>query len=152
MTYNNWKRGPYSKSDPTQAIMSRYDLRRPGEPYGAAKAFGGLDSKCCKVSEFNSKLLFHAIASPAKDNTPPWVFGVQPYEDVLFDDLPQVWNFNWTTFDSISFAQASTSFAQASISFAQASISFGSFVFQIQFSGLKFFLLFLQFCFIRFNL
>lgn len=103
MTYNNWKRGPYSKSDPTQAIMSIYDLRRPGEPYGAAKAFGGLDSKCCKVSEFNSKLLFHSIASPAKDNTPPWVFGVQLYEDVLFDDLPQVWNFNWTTFQSLTY-------------------------------------------------
>ena len=103
MTYNNWKRDPYSKSDPAQAIMSRYDLRRPGEPYGAAKAFGGLDSKCCKVSEFNSKLLFHAIASPTKDNNPPWVFGVPPYEDVLFDDLPQVWNFNWTTFQSLTY-------------------------------------------------
>lgn len=101
MTYNNWKRDPYSKSDPAQAIMSRYDLRRPGEPYGAAKAFGGLDSKCCKVSEFNSKLLFHAIASPTKENNPPWEFGVPPYENVRYEGLPKKWDFDWITFQPV---------------------------------------------------
>lgn len=104
MTYNNWKRDPYSKSDPAQAIMSRYDLRRSGEPYGAGKAFGGLDSKCCRVTEFSTKMLFHAIASPAKtENNTPWEFGKPPYEDIRYEGLPALWDFNWTTFQSLTF-------------------------------------------------
>ena len=103
MTYNNYKRDPYSKSDPAQAIMSRYDLRRDGEPYGAAKAFGGLDSKCCKITEFSTKLHFHAIASPTKDNNEPWEFGKPPFEDVKYEGLPKRWDFNWTTFESLTY-------------------------------------------------
>ncbi|OHT16675.1 Laminin A family protein [Tritrichomonas foetus] len=103
MTYNNYQRDPYSKGDPAQAIMSRYDLRRPGEPYGPAKAFGGLDSKCCRITEFATKLHFHAIASPTKDNQEPWEFGKPPFENVRYEGLPKRWDFNWTTFESMTY-------------------------------------------------
>ena len=108
MQYNNWQRDPYSRGDSSQQIMSRYDLRRPGCEYGAAKAFGGLDTKAMRLTEVITTMNFHAIASPAHANgNKIWVFD----EDFpsRYDGLPREWNFSWTQFRSLTFNACNTS-------------------------------------------
>lgn len=100
MRYNNWKRDAYSNGDASQQIMSRYDQRRYGDPYGLPKMFGGLDSKCLKLSEAVTKMNFHAIASPSNENNPTWEFDEGEWKGVKYDGLPKTWNFNWTQFSS----------------------------------------------------
>lgn len=104
MTYNNYKRDIYSKSDPAQAIMSRYDLRRYGEPYGPAKTSGGIDVKVTKLSEVVTKMRIHAVGGPNHFyGLPPWKFGEGQFENVSYDGLPDEWEFDWITFDSETF-------------------------------------------------
>ena len=103
MRYNNWKRDIYSNGDASQQIMSRYDQRRKGDPYGAAKMFGGLDSKCMRLTEAVTSLEFHAIASPSFDNNPVWNFSGSAWPDVRHDGLPDVWNFSWIRFKSADY-------------------------------------------------
>lgn len=104
MRYNNWKRDPYSNGDSSQQIMSRYDLRRSGDPYGVRKAFGGLDSKAMKLTEAVTKMNFHAIASPSHDNgNPIWRFNTEEFKTIAFDGLREDWNFSWLEFRSLDF-------------------------------------------------
>ena len=99
MTYNDYKNDPYSY-DASQAIMSRYDLRRGDNPNLPKKAFGGLDSKCTRVSEFRTKMKVHAIAGPTRSHgIPAWDFSNQSF-GVLYDGLPAKWEFSWTQYNS----------------------------------------------------
>jgi len=101
MRYNNWKRDVYSNGDASQQIMSRYDQRRLGDPYGVAKMFGGLDSKCLKLTEAFTKMNFHAIASPAHENgNPVWEFNESKWVGVAYDGLPKRWDFDWIQFST----------------------------------------------------
>ena len=103
MRYNNWRRDIYSNGDASQQIMSRYDQRRKDDPYGAAKMFGGLDSKCMRLTEAVTSLQFHAIASPSHDDNPIWNFSGSAWPEVKHDGLPDVWNFSWINFKSADF-------------------------------------------------
>ena len=99
MTYNNYLRDPLSY-DASQAIMSRYDLRRGDDERLPKKAFGGLDSKCARLTEFKTKMAVHAIAGPQHfDGNPVWNFENQSF-GVLYDGLPAVWDFDWVSFNS----------------------------------------------------
>lgn len=99
MRYNNWRRDVYSNGDASQQIMSRYDLRRDGDPYGASKAFGGLDTKAARYTDYATKMMFDAIASPANEHgNPNWDFNGK--FKVTHDGLPDVWNFSWIKFRS----------------------------------------------------
>jgi len=43
----------------------------------------------------------HAIAGPKYDDiNPVWEFGKGRFASVLYDGLPQNWDFNWTTFSA----------------------------------------------------
>ena len=104
MQYNNWKRDPYSNGDSSQQIMSRYDLRRSGDPYGTRKAFGGLDSKAMRLTEVITGMNFHAIASPSHMNgNSIWKFGTSEFSDINFDGLPKEWNFTWLEFKPLNY-------------------------------------------------
>lgn len=101
MRYNNWERDVYSNGDPGQQIMARYDLRPGVKEHFPAKLFGGLDTKCLKLSEASkgSRMKFHARASPThdeKNGIPVFRFPA----DVPHDGLPDVWNFSWIVFSS----------------------------------------------------
>lgn len=101
MRYNNWKRDVYSNGDPGQQIMARYDLRPGIKPHFPAKLFGGLDSKCLKLSEASkgTRMKFHARASPTHDEKN----GIPVFQfpsDLPHDGLPDVWNFSWIVFNS----------------------------------------------------
>jgi hypothetical protein len=99
MTYNNYKKDPYSY-DASHAIMSRYDLRRGDDPRLPKKAFGGLDSKCTRLTEFRTKMKVHAIAGPTRSNgIPAWDFSNQSF-GVLYDGLPARWEFSWIQHNS----------------------------------------------------
>lgn len=101
MRYNNWKRDTYSNGDASQMIMSRYDQRRPGDIYGPAKAFGGLDTKAAKFTDYKTKMMFDAIASPSNEHNPNWKFDDKFPE--AHDGLPQEWNFSWVRFRSVGY-------------------------------------------------
>ena len=102
MRYNNWKRDPYSNGDASQMIMSRYDQRRDFDPYGAAKAFGGLDTKAMRYTDVVTTMKFDAIASPTTTNgNPIWEFDGK--FKMEYDGLPKTWNFSWMTFRSLEF-------------------------------------------------
>ena len=101
MTFNSWKRDLYSRKDPSQSILSRYDLRTGDDPRLPAKAFGGLDSKCTRYTEYQTRMHVHAIAGPKHDDiNPVWEFGKGRFASVLYDGLPQKWDFNRTTFSA----------------------------------------------------
>jgi hypothetical protein len=100
MRYNNWCRDVFSNGDPGQQIMARYDQRQHRTDRLPARAFGGLDSKCLRLTEARNKLRFVAFASPAWDignDIPVFTFsgaGINPGE------LPNVWNFSWLQFEA----------------------------------------------------
>jgi hypothetical protein len=99
MRYNNWKRDLYSNGDPGQMILARYDQRRPGTPRLPPRQFGGLDSKCLRLTEAVPKLHFHAQASPAwdeKNGIPVFEFP----DDLPHDGLPKRWDFGWVEFEA----------------------------------------------------
>ena len=101
MRYNNWKRDIYSNGDPGQMILSRYDLRPGFNPHFPTRYFGGLDSKCLRLSEakIGSRMQFHARASPTFDEAngiPMFKFP----ENYAHDGLPDEWNFDWIIFKS----------------------------------------------------
>ena len=99
MTSNNYLRDPLSY-DASQAVMSRYDLRRGDDERLPKKAFGGLDSKCARLTEFKTKMAVHAIAGPQHFNgNPVWNFENQSF-GVLYDGLPAVWDFDWVNYNS----------------------------------------------------
>lgn len=103
MRYNNWRRDVYSNGDASQEIMSRYDQRRDGDPYGAAKAFGGLDTKAARFTDFITTMKFDAIASPTITNgNPVWEFGQERFP-TAYDGLPKRWNFSWMSFRSLDY-------------------------------------------------
>eukprot|EP01029_Cantina_marsupialis_P023820 TRINITY_DN60013_c0_g1_i1.p1 TRINITY_DN60013_c0_g1~~TRINITY_DN60013_c0_g1_i1.p1 ORF type:complete len:1527 (-),score=489.88 TRINITY_DN60013_c0_g1_i1:695-5275(-) len=107
MRYNNWEHDELSHHDPGQSILSRYDMRPPStNPHLRPFAFGGLDSKCVKGSEFKKSQgqVFHIISSPEYEMQPVWKFGGDgQYKDVPHIDLPLVWEFPWTTFEAYEF-------------------------------------------------
>lgn len=107
MRYNNYARDPYSQGDPAQQILSRYDLRPGTTPYGARNNFGGLDTKCLRLTEALTKLQMHAIASPVHGNgIPVWNFEeyAEKYDPTLrHDGLPNEWNFTWQQFGSTNY-------------------------------------------------
>lgn len=102
MIYNNWKKDLYSNGDPGQQILSRYDQRMLGfhKEHWPRRAFGGLDSKCLKLTEATARLHFHARASPPYENNPVWEFGTEEWKDIHYYGLPKRWNFTWQTFSS----------------------------------------------------
>lgn len=128
MRYNDWENDPLSNDDPAESILSRYDLRpasclhsgttisvliqimRTGTMTMCPAAFAGLDSKTTNYA-LATKMKFDAISSPQVctkvpsffplaqyETQPVWVFGVSPWEDVMWDGLPQVWDFPWVQF------------------------------------------------------
>lgn len=107
MRYNNFHRDPYANGDPAQQILSRYDLRPGVTPYGAQNNFGGLDSKCLRLTEARTKLQMHALASPVSGNgIPPWNFTEYKIKfnlNLNFNGLPEYWDFNWTKFGSADY-------------------------------------------------
>lgn len=101
MRYNNWKRDLYSNGDPGQMILSRYDQRPGYNPHFPRREFGGLDSKCLKLSEakLGSRMQFHARASPTFDEEN----GIPKYrfpDNYPHDGLPDEWDFDWIIFKS----------------------------------------------------
>ena len=105
MRYNNWKNDEFGHKDAGQQILARYDLRTPDCKYGKAAAFGGLDTKAAKATEILSSLKFEAIASPENINNPSWEFGLPPFENLKYDGLPKIWNFNWINFSANSYSR-----------------------------------------------
>jgi hypothetical protein len=100
MRYNNWRRDIYSNGDPGQQIMARYDQREHRSPRLPARKFGGLDSKCLRLTEARNKLRFVAFASPTYDidnGIPMFTFSGAGLDH---RELPDVWNFSWLQFDA----------------------------------------------------
>lgn len=98
MRYNNWKHDLYSLGDPAQQILSRYDQRPVGCPFGDAKMFGGLDSKAVRLTEGVTRLSFHAIASPPNEHNPTFNFSGSAWPETFHEGLPDVWDFPWQQF------------------------------------------------------
>jgi hypothetical protein len=102
MRYNNWRRDLYSNGDPGQMILSRYDQRENRSVHLRARLFGGLDSKCLRLTEAATQLRFHAFASPAWDeeNRIPVFSFPENLGKEYHLGLPTTWNFSWIQFES----------------------------------------------------
>lgn len=100
MRYNNYKNDPLILNEPAQGILARYDLRPPnGTDFGAQRVFGGLDSKTVKMSDALNLLRFDAINSPEYIFNTPFNFSFWE-NNVTNYHLPDVWKFNWTSFET----------------------------------------------------
>jgi hypothetical protein len=83
-------------------ILSRYDQRENRSPHLPARLFGGLDSKCLRLTEAATQLRFHAFASPAWDEAngiPVFSFPEKLGKEYHLG-LPTTWNFSWIQFES----------------------------------------------------
>lgn len=96
--------------EPSQGILSRYDLRpKDGTPYGARNNFGGLDAKTARLSHFMANQSFDAICSPEYDANEPWDFdkwnSENPDKKISHDGLASEYKFPWTEFHPIDYCQ-----------------------------------------------
>jgi hypothetical protein len=106
MRYNNWARDLFSNGDSAQMISARADLRSYKNPYGSARASGGMDSKTARLSRAITRLKFTAIASPVHENGNS-VWNFTGFGEWKPEGLPDLWDFDtkgWQDFGGQDFA------------------------------------------------
>lgn len=107
MRWNKYKDDEFGHKDPGQQPLSRYDLRDESCEYGKRNAFGGLDTKITTVDRMLKNLSLFAIGSPEHVYNKPWSFGEPPFENLKYDGLPKVWNFDWINHSADSYDRCS---------------------------------------------
>ncbi|GIQ89234.1 phospholipase B-like protein, partial [Kipferlia bialata] len=89
---------PFSNEDPAQSIASRYDQRDPAILGKQPSSFGATDSKCSR-KDLALAMQFDCIAGPTQSNgLPPWSFSSWQGDALVYEGLPDTFDFDWTTF------------------------------------------------------
>jgi hypothetical protein len=100
---NNYENDTLGNGDPAQQICARYDLRPDNFSWGQPRPYGGLDTKTTSVLRALAFLRFDAIGSPEYETHGPWSFASERFPGFQHDGLPELWNFNWTSFEATDF-------------------------------------------------
>lgn len=93
MGWNDYKRDPISRGDPSYAIAARSDLKR--EPY----AEGGYDSKMSSWRHIMEKRTSFGRAGPTHDELPPfcWLEG-EKFAQMTHEGHPHCFKYSWGAF------------------------------------------------------
>jgi hypothetical protein len=90
LQFNQWQTDPFSFGLASNAIASRYDLRK-NKPV----PFGGIDSK---ITNFKlvKDLIAIGIAGPTHQDQVPFNWSSTDWGNVSHAGQPDIWNFDWT--------------------------------------------------------